>query len=175
VLGELERVLHAYVARLRSDPATPSAHGVTEEQVEDHLASFLTDLAGALRQLDGLFDGGGAAAASPDELAAAVRDSSAIQRVAAERHGAQRARLGWSEQEVRREFTILREELSAAVRRRAPGLLPGPAARAGGAERALEVLGQFLAVGERLSVASFQREAPAGGGAAGDVPAAEPR
>jgi hypothetical protein len=160
VLGELERVRHAYVARLRSDLATPSAHAAAEAQVEDHLASFLADLAAALHHLDAA-EGG----TPPGEPTAAVRDSTAIQRVVAERHGAQRARLGWSEQEVRREFTILREELAAAVRRRAPGLLSGPtaAARQGEVERALEVLGAFVAVAERLSLASFRRTGPHAG------------
>ena len=156
VLGELERVLHSYVARLRSDPATPSAHAATEAQVEDHLASFLADVSGALNYLDSA-EGG----VPTGEPTAAVRDSSAIQRVVAERHGAQRARLGWSEQELRREFTVLREELAAAVRRRSPNLMPGPttAARQGDAERAVEVLGEFIAMAERLSLASFRRMA----------------
>jgi hypothetical protein len=157
VLGELERVLHAYVARLRSDLATPSAHAAAEAQVEDHLASFLADLAGALHHLDAAEAGTGGV--PPGEPTAAVQDSTAIQRVVAERHGVQRARLGWSEQEIRREFTILREELAAAVRRRAPDLLPGPtaAARQGEVERALEVIGAFVAVAERLSLESFRR------------------
>jgi hypothetical protein len=91
-----------------------------------------------------------------------VQASAAIQRVVCERHGAQRARLGWSEQELRREFTILREELAAAVRHRAPGVLPGPtaAARQGEVERALEVLGTFLSLAERLSLEGFRRTAP---------------
>ena len=160
VLGELERVLHAYVARLRSDPATPSAHAATEAQVEDHLASFLADLAGALPHLDGAAGG-----VPPGETTAAVRDSTVIQRVVAERHGAQRARLGWGEQELHREFTILREELAAAVRRRMPTTIPGPVpeARRGEAERALEALHDFVAVAERLSVASLRRAAGAAG------------
>jgi hypothetical protein len=159
VLGEIERVLHAYVARLRSDPATPSAHAATEAQVEDHLASFLADLAGALHHLDAV-----TATGLSGEPTAAVRDSTSIQRVVAERHGVQRARLGWSEQEIRREFRILREELAAAVRRRAPTEVPGPTpeARLEEAERALELLGEFVDVAERLSLASFARaiEAP---------------
>jgi hypothetical protein len=164
VLGELERVLHAYVARLRSDPATPSAHVATEAQVEDHLASFLADLAGALHHLDAA--GAGAGGVPPGEPTEAVRDSTAIQRVVSERHGVQRARLGWSEQEVRREFTILREELAAAVRRRAPDQVPGPTAgaRHGAVEQALVVLEQFIGVAERLSLESFHR--------AGDEPTA---
>jgi PAS domain S-box-containing protein len=53
LLAEMEAVLQAYVARLRSDPATPSAHATGEVDVEDHLASFLADLACALQDLDG--------------------------------------------------------------------------------------------------------------------------
>jgi len=142
-------VLHAYVARLRSDPATPSAHALDEGQVEDHLASFLADLASTLTSLDG-------PAGEPTD---AVRDGTAIQRVVSDRHGAQRARLGWAASELRREFTILREELVAAVRRRAPVRLRGPTpeARIGEAERALEVLAQFLAVAERVSMESYRR------------------
>ena len=153
VLGELERVLHAYVARLRSDPGTPSAHGATESQVEDHLASFVADLAGTLHLLDGLD------LTASGEPTPGIRDSTAIQRVVAERHGAQRARLGWAEQELRREFTILREELEAAVRRRAPALMRGPTleSRRGETERALEVLSGFVALAERISMASFQK------------------
>ena len=170
VLAELERVLHAYVARLRSDPATTSAHGASEAQVEDHLASFLADLAGALHHLDGAGRGSQGLQGEPT---AAVRDSTAIQRVVAERHGVQRARLGWSEQELRREFAILGEELAAAVRRRAPGLVAGPTAEAreGEIERALEVLGQFLGVAERLSLESFRRARPVAMDATGRAPA----
>jgi PAS domain S-box-containing protein len=159
LLAELERVLHGYIARLRSDPATPSAHAATEAQVEDHLASFLADLAGALRQIDGTD------AVATGEATEELRDSTAIQRVVAERHGIQRARLGWSEQEVRREFTILREELAAAVRRRAPLVVPGPNAesRQGEGERAIELLVEFLGVAERLSLASFHATRAGGG------------
>ena len=162
VLGEIERVLHAYVTRLKSDPATSSAHRATEAQVENHLASFLADLAGALGQLDdaaGHADGTGLG-----EATLANRDSTAIQRVVAQRHGAQRARLGWSEPELRREFTILREELTAAVRRRAPEHIPGPGpeARRGETERALETLHAFVTLAEGVSIASFRQTLGAG-------------
>ena len=154
VLGNLERVLFAYVARVRSDPATPSAQTIDEAQIEDHLASFLADLASTLISLDG----------STNDRAAEVGDSSAIQRVVAERHGAQRARLGWSEAEIRREFTILREELTAAVLRRSPAAVDGPEldTRRADAARALDVLARFLTVGERLSIASYRTAASGG-------------
>jgi hypothetical protein len=96
-LEEVERVLSGYAARLRTDA-----------DLEDHTATFLADMAQALAAIE-------AARGGPS---AHLRDGTLIQRVIAERHGSQRARLGWSEAEVRREFQILREELAAAVRRR---------------------------------------------------------
>jgi PAS domain S-box-containing protein len=148
VLAEIEPVLHAYVARLRSDPETPSARELDDTQIEDHLASFLADVADTLQFVD-------IPAGAPND---AVRDSSAIQRTIAERHGAQRARLGWSEREVSRDFAILREELEAAVYRQAPHRLPGPdaAARQGAAERAFELLTQVVAIAEQHSLQSFR-------------------
>jgi hypothetical protein len=78
-----------------------------------------------------------------------MRDGSAIQRVIAERHGAQRARLGWGADEIRREFAILREELARAVRRR---VLPGPDAAL---DDALALLAGFIAHAERASLQTF--------------------
>ena len=154
VLGELERILHAYVARLRNDPATPSARRASDAELEDHLATFLSDLAGVLQGLDG---------ESGDRLvgeaAEAINDSTAIQRVVCNRHGAQRARLGWTEEEMRREFTILREELGAAMRRRSREMAQAPdeTARQHILERAFEVVGQFMQRSEQLSLEAFRR------------------
>jgi hypothetical protein len=149
--------VHAYVARLRTDPGTPSAHAVDEAQIEDHVASFIGNLAATLPS----FGEAAVAAASGDEAgdaAADVGDGTAIQRVVAERHGAQRARLGWSEAELRREYTILREELTAAVQRRAARDHPGPTPDAARrhAARAVAVPAQFLALAERLSLAAHR-------------------
>ncbi len=158
LLGELERVLHAYVARLRSDPETPSAHRMSEGQVEDSLATFLADLASALQYLDVASKAtGGVPSGAATE---SIRDTTAIQRVIAERHGAQRARMGWTEQEIHREFSILREETRAAIMRRAPRMLHGPneESKQGETERVFEVLDAFLGVAERQSVASYWQE-----------------
>ncbi|MDB4881013.1 MAG: sensor protein [Gemmatimonadetes bacterium] len=155
LLADLERVLHAFTARVRRDPAIPSARDVGDAQVEDHLATFLADLAGTFQQLDSRAVN---ATGSPTR---GVLDGSEIQRVVAERHGAQRARLGWSEAELHREFAILREELEAAVRRRAESTMPGPVpeARRREADRALETLALVLGVAEQVSVASFRAAA----------------
>ncbi|MBW3656605.1 MAG: hypothetical protein KY444_10920, partial [Gemmatimonadetes bacterium] len=138
LLAELERILHAYVARLRSDRRTPSADTLSEAELEDHLATFLSDLAATFGAVD--LAGGG------DH---AVRDGTAIQRSVAERHGSQRRRLGWSEAEIRREFQILREEVVAAVRRRVHGR------RAGDLEPVLVAVEDFVTSAERVSLSTF--------------------
>ena len=138
---ELERVLHGYVARLRTDPATPSARKVREEELEDHLATFLADVSQTLAMID-------VPAGDPTE---AILDSAAVQRAVAERHGVQRARLGWTADELAREYAILREEIEAAVRRRPPrgGVLE--------ADRTFILLDQVLASAERVALESFAR------------------
>ena len=167
VMEEIERVLHAYVARVRTDPAIQSANRESEAQIENHVATFLADIAGTLYQLDD----------APDVVAGAptpdLVDGATIQRVVADRHGAQRARLGWSEAELERELAILHEELAAAVRRAAPRHLDGPtpSARQGDAERALELLAQFMALAKRMCLAGYWRErAAAPGGTPDETP-----
>jgi PAS domain S-box-containing protein len=153
LMADLGRVLHAYVARLRSDPETPSARAADEAEIEDHLVTFLADVATTIRTL-------GSVVESPSgEPSAETLDGSDIQRVVSDRHGAQRARLRWSEQEVRREFVILREELVAAVRRRAPEYFQAPTtdARYAEGEHLLELLTRFLALAEQLSLSSHAR------------------
>jgi signal transduction histidine kinase len=149
LLADVERVLHAYVARLRSDPGTPSAHTLDEAQIEDHFASLLSDLAATMSSAD-------VEISAPD---AAIGDGTAIQRVIAERHGAQRARLQWEEREIRREFRIFREEVTAALRRR-----PGPVAEelrhvapATHTTRSIDLVTQFLRLAERISLESYRR------------------
>ena len=142
--GQIERILHAYVARLRTDPETPSAHRLAEKELEDHLATFLADVTQTL----------GAMNAMSGDHTESLRDGTAIQRIVAARHGAQRARLGWSEKEVRREFAILGDELAAAARRY------DPAAREDGgrddSDSSLLVLEKFLEYAESVSVESLR-------------------
>jgi PAS domain S-box-containing protein len=145
-LAELEGVLSAYTARLRTDPETPSAWALPAAELEDHTATFLAEVARCLTIIE-------AARGAPSE---SMRDGSAIQRVIAERHGAQRARLGWAEGELRREFTILREELAAAVRRRLAGE-PDVAL-----DQALTLIAGFLDRAERTSVEAHRAPPPPG-------------
>ncbi|HEU0077032.1 MAG TPA: ATP-binding protein, partial [Longimicrobiaceae bacterium] len=146
LLPELERILHAYVARIRSDPGTPTAHGMAEAELEDHLATFLADVAQTLGGMD--FTAG-----VGDE---SLRAGTAIQHVVAEWHGRQRRRLGWGPEEVRREFEILGEELAAAIRRRVQGEKPEEV------ERAVEAVGEFVGAALRVSLAGYGLGSEAG-------------
>ena len=165
LLAELEQVLRHFVHRVRTDPEIPGAEGLSEAEVEDHLATFLADMAGTLQHLGAAVDAG------IGDPTLDLLDGTAIQRVVAERHGEQRARLGWRESELQREFVILREEVAAAVHRGADAarLGPTPEARHRETHRALEVLAQFLVVAERLCLASY-RAAPAPAAVAAPVP-----
>ena len=144
--------MREFVARIRSDPDTATARRVDASVLGDHFASFLADVATTL------------AAVTLDDNApnAQVRDSTAIQRVVAQRHGAQRARLGWTEREVRREFVILEETLVEAVRRRlsSGAATPGEESGAGEAGRAAVFLHQALRIAEGWSVETFRRHQP---------------
>jgi PAS domain S-box-containing protein len=143
ILAEVERILYAFVARLRSDPATPSAHTRTEAELEDHLASFLSDIAQTFGGMD-------LAAGSDGE---GIRDGSDIQRRISQRHGEQRFRLGWAESEVSREHQILAEELAAAIRRHIRRERPHEV------EEMIDAVRVFLAAGERVSIESYRRAA----------------
>jgi hypothetical protein len=147
IFAELERLLHVYVGRLRSDPATPSAHALSERELEDHLATFLADLAATLPVID---------LSSREDVEATV-DGTAIQRTLGDRHGKQRFRLGWRESELKRDFEILRDELSAAIRRRIER------ERAEEVEATIAAVMEFIAAAERVSLAAYRQAAAEAG------------
>ena len=135
-LSETERVLATYVARLRRDPGTPSAHAMGESQLQDHAVTLIADLAQCLAIV----------ADDGPEAERMLRDGSSIQAMIAERHGAQRAHLGWRADEVRRDYAVLREEVHAALTR-ASVRVDGPVIT-----QARGVLDHFLSRAERLSL-----------------------
>jgi signal transduction histidine kinase len=109
-LGELlvataPDIVATVVDRLRGDPLIPRARQVTRTELEDHIATYLSDIG----QMFAILDERGT------ERVPLIEDGTIIQRVIAERHGAQRHRLGWTEDELRREYETLVSEVESVV------------------------------------------------------------
>jgi hypothetical protein len=108
MLRETEAIVDAFVSRLRAEEVAPAATRLRFSQVANHVPALLADVAESLIVLE---DSGG----HPTPL---MQDGVEIQRLIAERHGAQRARLGWTEETLRRECDILSEEVERVLRHR---------------------------------------------------------
>jgi hypothetical protein len=98
-------VVATVVDRLRGDPQIPRARQVTRTELEDHIATYLSDIG----QMFAIIDERGTSRLP------LIVDGAAIQRIIAERHGAQRRRLGWTEEELRREHSTLVSEVERVV------------------------------------------------------------
>ncbi len=148
VLVELETILARYVQRLRAEDGVPAARELSDGELEDHMASLLVDVAqtlGAMRLQDG-------------SSAVLAHDGSIIQRTIADRHGRQRANLGWREEDVEREFRILAEEAVAAVHRRVQRPRPREV------DELARVLDEFIQHARDVSAAAWRSDGPAGDG-----------
>jgi hypothetical protein len=126
-------VLATHVRRLRTEIDVAGSAALSDADLEDHIGTLLAEVARALVLIE---QAGG-------EASRALRDGTEIQRVLAERHGAQRAALGWTEADHRRELAMLYEDIATTIRE----------ALADDAtvdiEGALDIVGRLLAQAER--------------------------
>ena len=152
LLRENERLLEAFVSRLRSDPIIPGAKRLRTAPLEDHAVTLVSDIAQTLVIIG---------EAGPD-AAALLRDGSAIQRIVAETHGARRHAMGWGIDALRRELEILRDVIVTAVRgqTRETGVHP---------EDAAGVLTHLIDRAATISRRSWHRAAHGPGAAAADA------
>lgn len=151
LLADLDTIVDNILRAIRHpERGVPAATDLRDSQVIDHLPTLLADLANTLVVLE---ESGGA----PSPM---LRDSAEIQRLLGERHGAQRAQLGWALDAMQREYRIVLEELRRAVRARF-GHVPEGARdddRHGRGTAAVDViLVRLLEQIERASVAGFTR------------------
>jgi signal transduction histidine kinase len=107
LLRDLGQTVDTIVAHIRTDESLSFAAGLKFSQLADHIATFLADVAAALIVIEE-FEG---------QPSALLADATEIQRLVSERHGTQRALLGWTESTLRREFMIIRQELGRVVQR----------------------------------------------------------
>jgi hypothetical protein len=140
LLHEIETVVDGLLLRLR-DEQLPAADSLKFSQLSDHIPSYLADLGGMLIAID----------ESNGQPSSLLADSTEIHRLIAEKHGAQRARLGWSTAGIRREYALLREELVRVLRTRA-----GSISKASLVE-GLTILNRVIEQAEEASVRSLQR------------------
>jgi PAS domain S-box-containing protein len=98
-------ILKAHVQHLRTDFGAPNAPRRSDVDLEDHLDTLLTELALSLTAIDH----------AAGQSSIGLRDGSAIQKVLSQRHGAQRATLGWREDDVVREVRALQRAIESAL------------------------------------------------------------
>jgi signal transduction histidine kinase len=131
-----DEVVGRFAERLRAELDVPGIERMSRAQLEDHLATYLMDLAQMMVTLDE--EGGDPAL---------LRDGEHIQRLLSWKHADQRVRLGWSAPQMRREHALLLEEMESALSDAVPG----------DGERARAVLRRLLADGETVSMSRFAR------------------
>ncbi|MFL5620968.1 MAG: sensor histidine kinase [Gemmatimonadaceae bacterium] len=103
----LNALLEAFVDRVREERIAPNVESLSFPQLSDHFGAYVSTLASILSALQ---DSHG----QPSSLAS---DGSDILRMLAERHGAQRQRLGMPSSILKREWELLGDEMHGVIRR----------------------------------------------------------
>ena len=142
LMQEIEHIIDGFVARLRTEPSMPAASSLKYSQLANHVGATLADIASALVTLE---DSEG----TPTTLLA---DAADLQRFIADRHGVQRARLGWSMDALAREQLILREETERAIRCCLSDPRTGPQV-----DEAIGVINRYLEQGAETSRRALER------------------
>ena len=152
LLGQIPHAVDAYVGRLREESGLPGADSMPFAALADHASCLLADIGSALIALE----------QSSGQPSAVVADSTDIQRFIAERHGAQRARLGWSASALACDYALLTEEVITSLR------CAFPDAPMHALDEALAVVTRMLEQAEIVSSRALERSTLAnGGGGAG--------
>jgi signal transduction histidine kinase len=142
LMHEMENILDAFAAQLRREPLMPAAPTLRYSQLVDHTSAMLADIASALITLD----------ESRGAPSALLLDCADIQRFLADRHGLQRARLGWTVEALARESEVLAAEVERSIRR----CFSDPTFSAQ-VEEALGVIKRYLEQGSETSRRALER------------------
>ncbi|HJQ19604.1 MAG TPA: ATP-binding protein [Gemmatimonadaceae bacterium] len=141
LLRGLPDLMERFVDQLRQECIVPGAPNLRASQLGDHVTTYVADLATMLIAIE-------EARGQPTQL---VADGAEIQLQVAEKHGQQRARLGWTTDTLRREWAILREEIVVGVRRAAASVDQRVLTEA------IAVLERFIEQGEEASCRALVR------------------
>jgi PAS domain S-box-containing protein len=110
-------ILATWRRRIRGASGIPEALTLTDQQIDDHEATYLTDVALTLRAL------GGASTGDADQ-GGLINDSRVIMRTVAEQHGRQRQRLGFLAISIEAELRSLAEATIVAIGSDRPSATP---------------------------------------------------
>jgi len=105
LLGTVDEVERTLVERLRTDRDIRSARDNMIADVADHTAAVLAVIARSMMAI-----------AESGPTYPIVRDGNAMQDTMAARHGRQRRRIGWTRNEVEREYRLLHEIVDRSLR-----------------------------------------------------------
>ena len=111
LLEELDAIVRSYSKRLSGRSGVSGAIELNRSELEDHAAAFLAEIIQSLVIVE----------EAQGKASGVMRDGSVLRKVVSERHGAQRKRRGWTEDDLRREFEIVRSTVFTALRRVARG------------------------------------------------------
>lgn len=136
--------MKAYAHRLKAKGGIANARKLNKSELEDHAAAFLADIAQALVAVEDAQGG-------PSSV---MRDGSVLRRIISERHGAQRHRLAWTEQQLRAEFQIFAKCVDDAARK-VGAEEKDPQARSA-LQAARTVLGRLLETAEEMSLRGYR-------------------
>jgi signal transduction histidine kinase len=101
------RLIERFIQRLREDDATfPAARPLRQSLLEDHYPALISDIA---QQMTIVGEGG-------SEESMLLGDGARIEQIIADLHGRQRVALGWTEEQIAREYVILEDEADALLR-----------------------------------------------------------
>jgi signal transduction histidine kinase len=134
-------VVREFVTRVRAANLGSTSYALRFSQIADHVGTYVADVSSILIALD----------ESHGRPSSLLADGTEIQRLVAERHGAQRARLGWTRDDLNSEWQILREEIERVIKQRIRG------ANSQAAREAMTVLRRFVEQGEELSCRALMR------------------
>ncbi|HEY4219585.1 MAG TPA: ATP-binding protein [Gemmatimonadaceae bacterium] len=105
IVRELAHITERFVTRLRSEDGLGKSRRLSRTELADHVGTFVANIGGLLAAIE---EGKG-------QPSSVLADAAQIQSTIADRHGAQRAQLGWTQEIMRREWTILCEEIESVI------------------------------------------------------------
>lgn len=109
---QFDLLLESFIERLREEAIVDGVRNIGRCHLKDHLGAYVADVAIMLEAMED-------ARGEPNSI---LRHGSRIQSAIAECHGELRAELGWSANALRKEWSLLREEMERLIRRHSLGV-----------------------------------------------------